>query len=326
MDISLILLIIIVILLWSFVFIVACWRIDTSAVSINELKRRAQKGDSKALEQLSRLKVSPKLRVIRYILMVFSLTAATSVTFLLSGFAWTIVIVIVLGLLYPYLKKLAFMQRSSDILMEKFEKKITPLIADARWMAAMEQPEILSQLSINSLDELRELLAHSQKSIGKKSVMQLQASIDFTHKKVKDYMTPVSQLKTISRDEMLGPLVLDDLHRTGHSRFPVIGEDENDIVGLLYLPEITQLDRDSTTVVSVMDERPLFIREDQTLTHALHGILRHNHHLFIVVNKDKETVGVVSLSDIVESLFGQKIIDTFDEFDDLDAVASHNVT
>jgi CBS domain containing-hemolysin-like protein len=73
-----------------------------------------------------------------------------------------------------------------------------------------------------------------------------------------------------------------------------------------------------------MKPRVLYIREDQTLQHALAAFLRTHHHLFIVVNEFRETVGLVTLEDVIEALLGRKIIDEFDAHDDLRAVALRN--
>ena len=73
-----------------------------------------------------------------------------------------------------------------------------------------------------------------------------------------------------------------------------------------------------------MDKKVYFIRQDQDLEHALHGFLRSHHHLFVVINEYRETVGLLSLEDVIEALIGMKIVDEFDQFDDLRAVAGRN--
>ena len=64
-----------------------------------------------------------------------------------------------------------------------------------------------------------------------------------------------------------------------------------------------------------------YIHEDQTLNHALSAFLRTHHHLFIVINKSRETVGLLTLNDVIQQMIGRKIIDEFDSHDNLVAVA-----
>ena len=126
---------------------------------------------------------------------------------------------------------------------------------------------------------------------------------------------------------MLGPLVLDDLHRTGHSRFPVIDEDIDHIVGVLYLRDVLTLDgtkKHTAKVETAMSKKVYYIRQDQTLPQALTAFLKTHHHLFIVINEYRETVGIITLEDTVEALLGKRIIDEFDAHDDMRAVAERN--
>lgn len=54
-------------------------------------------------------------------------------------------------------------------------------------------------------------------------------------------MTPRNVLETIGKDEVIGPLMLDELHRTGHSRFPVIDGDIDHVIGVLHIKELLTL-------------------------------------------------------------------------------------
>jgi CBS domain containing-hemolysin-like protein len=73
-----------------------------------------------------------------------------------------------------------------------------------------------------------------------------------------------------------------------------------------------------------MEPRVFYIKNTQTLRHALAAFLRTRHHLFIVVNEFQETVGLITLEDVIESLLGKKIVDEFDAHEDLRAVAARN--
>ena len=140
-------------------------------------------------------------------------------------------------------------------------------------------------------------------------------------------MTPKSVVETIRQGEILGPLVLDDLHKTGHSRFPVIDGDIDHVVGILHLRDVLTLDtnrKHTAKVETAMDKRVHYIRQDHTLPQALAAFLSTHHHMFIVINEFRETVGILTLEDVLESLIGRRIIDEFDAHDDMRAVAERN--
>lgn len=73
-----------------------------------------------------------------------------------------------------------------------------------------------------------------------------------------------------------------------------------------------------------MDKRVHYIRQDHTLPQALAAFLSTHHHMFIVINEFRETVGILTLEDTLESLIGRRIIDEFDAHDDMRAVAERN--
>ena len=151
-------------------------------------------------------------------------------------------------------------------------------------------------------------------------------ALSFKTKTVASIMTPRAVIDSVPKQELLGPLVLDDLHKTGHSRFPVIDDNLDHIVGILHIQDLLTLDggKKTTTADKTMEARVYYIHQDQTLQQALSGFIRTHHHLFIVINEYRETVGVLTLEDVVEALLGRKIIDEFDSHQDLRQVAARN--
>jgi len=120
--------------------------------------------------------------------------------------------------------------------------------------------------------------------------------------------------------------VLDDLHKKGYSRFPVIDGDIDHVVGMLRIQDLLTIDRKAKShrAETVMSKDVYYIHENQTLQHALVAFLKTQHHLFIVVNEFRETVGLLSLEDVIEALLGQKIIDEYDVYGDLRKAATAN--
>jgi CBS domain containing-hemolysin-like protein len=106
-----------------------------------------------------------------------------------------------------------------------------------------------------------------------------------------------------------GPLVLDELHALGHSLLPVINKNLDNDVGILHLRDLLSLDiRNSMTAESAMEKKVFYINQNDTLEHALAIFLKARHHLCIVTNDALETVGLVTLEDVMEALIGRRII------------------
>ena len=164
-------------------------------------------------------------------------------------------------------------------------------------------------------------------AIGESTKKLILSGLSFDGRSVHEIMTPKSVVDTIQNTEMLGPLVLDDLHKTGHSRFPVVDGDIDHVVGVLYVHDVLTLDtskKHTSKVETAMSKKVYYIREDHSLGQALTAFLSTHHHLFIVINEFRETVGIVTLEDTLEALLGRRIIDEFDAHDDMRAVAARN--
>jgi CBS domain containing-hemolysin-like protein len=127
----------------------------------------------------------------------------------------------------------------------------------------------------------------------------------------------------VSADEVVSPVVIRELHDSGHSRFPVFEGKSDRIAGTLYLRELITLKK-SGPVRDVMERTVYYVHEEYPLEQVLHAFLKTKHHLFIVVDKFEEYVGIITIEDIIEQILGVKIVDEFDSYDDIRAVAANH--
>ncbi len=144
--------------------------------------------------------------------------------------------------------------------------------------------------------------------------------LTFGDKKVNDVMTPSRMIKRVSVVDMIGPVLMGELHDSGHSRFPVFQDNENHIVGTLYLRDAITA-KSGGFVKDILRKEVFYVNETQSLARVLDAFIKTKHHLFLVVNNFEEIVGLITLEDIIEQILGKQIIDEFDQYDDLRAVA-----
>jgi len=145
-------------------------------------------------------------------------------------------------------------------------------------------------------------------------------ALTFADKTVEDILTPRRVVKSVNAEDLVGPVLMTELHESGFSRFPVYAGRQDNMVGVLYLRDLLGA-KAGGAIKTVMHPQICFIHEDQTLHEALQAILKTHQHLFIVVNSFEEYVGVVTIEDILEEIVGQQIVDEFDQYDDMRAVA-----
>lgn len=149
----------------------------------------------------------------------------------------------------------------------------------------------------------------------------IEGALGFGDKLVRSIMTPRRIAKLVSTDDTVGPLLMDELHKSGHSRFPVYEGKKDKIVGMLLLRDLIGKP-EGGQVRDFMHKSVFYVHEEDTLARALQAFLKSHRHLLVVVNSFEEIVGLLTLEDVLEQIVGNPIIDEFDEYDDLRAVAS----
>ncbi|MCA9318548.1 CBS domain-containing protein [Candidatus Saccharibacteria bacterium] len=150
----------------------------------------------------------------------------------------------------------------------------------------------------------------------------LKHALTFGDKLVGDVMTPKRVVSAVSPDDTVAPVLMDSLHATGHSRFPVVkSSSDSQVVGVLYLHEAIK-HQNAPKVSDVMRSRVIYIHQNYSLFQALQAFLKTQQHLFIVVDEFEEYVGVLTIEDVIEQVIGSPIVDEFDKYDDLRAVAA----
>jgi CBS domain containing-hemolysin-like protein len=300
-----------------------------TAMSSFELTRRKAEGNREAAEALKREQLLGGVLALQKVKV--SLLLVLFVLLSVATFGWLlgIVLSVVVALEYNAVARLGFFRRQSQKIYEKYEGGLLSIINRYPKVIRFIQSAIPPQTVDSHLDS-KEELEHLVKNAGtilsvdeKKRIIN---GLAFDTRQVKEIMTPRGMIDSISNKEVLGPLVLDDLHKTGHSRFPVIDGDVDHVVGMLFIQDLLVIDsgRRSGTVEKAMEPRVFYIHEEQSLAHALAAFIRTRHHLFIVINEFRETVGVLSLEDVMEALLGHKIVDEFDAHEDLRVVAARN--
>lgn len=157
--------------------------------------------------------------------------------------------------------------------------------------------------------------------ISPSEIALLQHSLTFGDLQVGDVLVPKRVVTMVAVSEHIGPVLMDELSKSGHSRFPVYDQKRDNIVGVLYLHDLVGM-RHMGTVADVMSRKLTYVHEDFTLHQTLQAFLKTKRHLFLVVNSFEELVGIITIEDVLEQMIGKPIVDEFDHYDDLRAVAA----
>jgi magnesium and cobalt transporter len=171
------------------------------------------------------------------------------------------------------------------------------------------------------IEDLNGVLTHARERgiIDADAYEMLEGVLQVAELQVRDIMVPRSQMTIVNRDdppEEILPVVIE----SGHSRFPVIGEDRDQIVGILLAKDLLRYfvegGRENFDIKECL--RPAaFIPESKRLNVLLKEFRVSHHHMAIVVDEYGGVSGLVTIEDVLEQIVGD-IGDEYDTDDDLD--------
>lgn len=168
-----------------------------------------------------------------------------------------------------------------------------------------------------STDELIHLLQLTPTSVLTARDRQIiAATMSFSSLSVARLMLPKSEMTFVKENDILGPLMLDQLYQSGFSHFPVLDR-KGQISGVIATDSLNSLAIKNTDRAEKFIDRQIFyLRDDYTLEQALAAFLRTSHPFFLVVNRAGELVGQLTLKMLMTHLLGQIPTDDFDQDSD----------
>lgn len=170
-------------------------------------------------------------------------------------------------------------------------------------------------------EELIELLrdAGERGVVDADATRMLEGVLEVSDLQVRDIMVPRAQMVFVRRDDPPGR-ILPAVIESGHSRFPVMDESRDDIVGILLAKDLLRLAPLGAAAAGRFDIREymrpaVFVPESKRLNVLLRDFRRSRNHMAIVVDEYGGVSGLVTIEDVIEEIVGE-IEDEFDVEDD----------
>ena len=168
-------------------------------------------------------------------------------------------------------------------------------------------------------EQLVELLRDSEQRnlLDEDSLAMIEGVMQVSEMHVRDIMIPRSQMETINRQaspEDFLPTIL----KSGHSRFPVIGENKDEVEGILLAKDMLAyfgiIDGKQFDIRDVM-RTPIFIPESKRLNVLFKEFRSNKNHMAVVVDEYGCVAGLVTIEDVLEQIVGE-IEDEYDVDED----------
>ena len=135
----------------------------------------------------------------------------------------------------------------------------------------------------------------------------IEGAMQVSKMQTRDIMIPRSQMIVIKADQSLEE-VLPQIIRSAHSRYPVVGDNPDDILGILLakdlLPQILNDNRDEFDICSLL--RPtVMVPESKRLNILLTEFREKRNHMAIVIDEYGGVAGLVTIEDVLEEIVGE---------------------
>lgn len=270
--------------------------------SLYELKRRK---DTQAILRERLLGDVIVMRQFGATLLVIIMTTLSIAAWQWWGPVFTIIAFVVLA---P-LTRIRMVRRTAAMVYAPIELKLLEFSQLFPWVGRLlgSDRAIAPDQQLESAEQLLHLVENSGHILDDAQRAIIANGVHWHTIPVSAVMTPKQHISSIKHTEMLGPLVLNDLHTTGYTRFPVIKGDLNTVIGILDISELLEVSssKNSQTAEKVMSPQPLRIEEHESLPTALHMLQKSHGHILIVIDDSGDTVGLITLSDITSALIGK---------------------
>ena len=168
--------------------------------------------------------------------------------------------------------------------------------------------------SLRSLEDLEHLVrVSSARTLGEDEAILISRTLRLSGKDAADALTPRTSMVVLERSAKISDLVK-ACKESGYSRFPVVGDDIDDIVGIVEVRDvfaITAAGRESAPLSEIL-RSVVVVPEHRELDGVLVDLEAASSRLAVIVDEHGGTAGLITREDILEELVGD-IADEYDE-------------
>jgi CBS domain containing-hemolysin-like protein len=300
-------------------------------VPSKELRRLASRGDNVAQTLLTAEMYGAELKLI--LVLIGILSAAGSIVLFARvapvqlGF---VVVVLALGLGFMWIPRtrltavgtrLALWSTPSVVWLLGGIHPVTAFVASHMRRPADPHTGLYEREDIYTL--LKRQKNQPDNRISHRDLERIRKTLRFGDYHVRDLVVPRRQVKAVSINDSIGPVLLDELHSSGHTCFPVYDTQPSNVIGTFSVNGLTDVTQRGQ-VRDFYERRVAYVHAGDNLEQALQALDQTHQPLLVVVNSANEYVGIVTLRDILHELLGESSEESFLEHNDRKAVAARH--
>ncbi len=166
------------------------------------------------------------------------------------------------------------------------------------------------------LERIRQ--AEEDQILDREALDTIEGALQMSHMQVRDIMVPRPQMAVVKADQSTQEFML-TITETSHSRFPVIGESPDEVLGILLAKDLLPLafaKQMDNFDLNAMLRKPIFVPESKRLSILLNEFRTNRYHMAIVLDEYGGVAGLVTIEDVLEQIVGEIEDETDAEEDD----------
>tara|TARA_B100000470_G_scaffold170060_1_gene134474 strand:- start:6 stop:1259 length:1254 start_codon:yes stop_codon:yes gene_type:complete len=145
-----------------------------------------------------------------------------------------------------------------------------------------------------------------EKALEKEEMELVHGALKFDDTVIRSVMTPRTKMFTLN-SKMLLSEALPQINQRGHSRIPIFGKTQDDIVGFIHVRDVLkELEKDNEAVsLEEIARKPVFASQEKMVSSLLKEMKGRKTHMAIVVDEHGGVEGLVTLEDLLEEIVGE---------------------
>ncbi|HEV2402982.1 MAG TPA: hypothetical protein VGS08_02155 [Candidatus Saccharimonadales bacterium] len=303
------------------------------ALPEKEMKRRAAAGEPSARLAYRVVAYGPSLSVLLWGIVGLSL-AVGSVLLARNESVWVALPVLLLvfgacaGIVSFHIRweRAGFIAKTAPML-DLVLRYTNPLLCQVSALLPMTS---ISRRDLYEREDLEELLsqqaAQADSRIDPDELELLWRALRFSEARALDIATPRKDTRALSTSDVVGPVLLDELHSHDQAYCPVYRGEPDNVVGTLAVAQAARSQK-SERASDIMEKHLCFVHEDFRLPQVAHAFVASGQQVAIVINKFEEFVGIISFQQLMNFLFQMQPADQLrsEQYADRTAVAGYNL-
>jgi magnesium and cobalt transporter len=173
------------------------------------------------------------------------------------------------------------------------------------WLSKIGQLFSSEPRSRKDLEDVLSLAAENE-VIDEDARSIIEGAMQVADMQARDIMIPRAQMAVIKADSSLEE-ILPQIIRSAHSRYPVIGDNPDDILGILLvkdlLPQILEEDNDDFDISALL-RQTVVVPESKRLNVLLREFRENRNHMAIVIDEYGGVAGLITIEDVLEEIVG----------------------